>query len=283
MTQQPPDAAEEPSVLDEIAPISGQPRHIKILIYGPPGAGKTVLAGTANRGSTGPALFADCEAGTLSLKDNVDAIQITSLKRLGDLLRFLRDGQHQYRTVVLDSLSEMQKVVMQQVIRQAVKEDPSHDKDLPYQKDWYRNSELVRRIVRSFRDLPMNVVFTALAKERQNEQDGSIRILPLLPGQLAEEVPAYVDVVGYLTVKEVPDPQGKPRIVRRLVVQPVGNVTAKDRSDALGPYIDNAEIPVMVKRMVDARQEALAREAAPEQPVTEKAGPPSEGEIELEG
>ena len=233
----------------DIVKSSNRMPYLKIMIYGPPGVGKTVLAGTASRSKAlSPVLFADAEAGTLSLKDDIDVVRITDMPTLGKMVKFLRT-EKQYKTVVIDSLTEVQKIIMKHVIQQAVKEDPKHDKEIPYQKDWYRNSELVRRIVRSFRDLPMHVIFTALDREVKDDLTGSVQTLPALPGQLAGEVPGYLDIVGYLTVQEVDG-----NIVRRLIVQPTPMIMAKDRSDALGPWIDNPELSSIVKRIVQSRK-----------------------------
>src|SRR5690606_7158987 len=75
-------------------------RFLKILLYGYPGIGKTVLAATANDDPRmSPALLVDFEGGTLSIADkDVDVVRVTAFKQFNEVYDFLRSGQHPYKT-----------------------------------------------------------------------------------------------------------------------------------------------------------------------------------------
>ena len=103
--------------------------------------------------------------------------------------------------------------------------------------DYGTNTNQMRKLVRAFRDLPMNVIFTALDKEVKDEMTGEIITKPALTDKLAEDVYSYVDIVGYYYTRENKDDPEK--LDRILQVQPFKNRTAKDRSGRLGNGILN--------------------------------------------
>lgn len=108
--------------------------------------------------------------------------------------------------------------------------------------DYGSNTNQMRKLVRSFRDLPMNVIFTALASEVKDDQTGEMFVRPALTAKLAEDVYSYVDIVGYYYTREkkMETEKGEEtRLERILQVQPFKNRTAKDRSGRLGNGILN--------------------------------------------
>ena len=68
--------------------------YINMLVFGDPGSGKTVFAGSADAYSeTGRALFIDAESGTTSLYEfypDIDVVQISSIQDFQDIYEFLR-------------------------------------------------------------------------------------------------------------------------------------------------------------------------------------------------
>ena len=225
-------------------------QHLKILVYGYPGVGKTVFAATANDDKrTSPALLIDLEGGTLSIADkNIDVVRVTEFKQLSEVYQYLRNGSH-YKTVIIDSLTEVQKLNMYEILQQAVAANPARDPDIPRIDEWGKSVEQMRRLVRYFRDLPMHVIITALAQEVRDERDGNITVKPALPGRLSDEVSGFLDIVGYLGVLEKAVGE-EHRVIRQMLTRPMGKFIAKDRSGKLDQFIEEPTVAKLLDRIL---------------------------------
>lgn len=265
--------------------------YINMLIYGPFGSGKTLLAASAQEcPEFANVLFADAEGGFKSIRDfgyQVDSYRINTFKAFNKLYEFakthckLRDvfmnlqnkkdspeyeAARQrlikleawmkevpeesikepkiYRTIVVDSLTEVQKYAMYHILGIDINEVAlDQDISIPKIQDWGKNSEMIRMLVRAFRDLDMHTIFTTLDSSEKDETDGKIAITPSLPGKLSKEVPAFVDIVGYMHV--VPNKNQPDNPQRMLQVQPMGKYNAKSRYKSLGVYIEDPTISKM--------------------------------------
>lgn len=223
-----------------------------MLIYGEFGVGKTLLTGQADQvPEMRKVLFIDVEGGMLSLQDfpSIDVVRVKSWDEMQKLYDALYAGGHDYRTVVIDSLTEMQKFNMDQVMINMLKKaedgDKERDPDLPGLQEWNKSATQIRRSVRAFRDLPVNTIFTSLVKEGKDRMNRPIKTLDL-PGQLARQVPAMLDYVWFYYKKEVPlDPEDadntRTRTARCLLTQGVPNTMAKSRIGM------NGKLPVVVQ------------------------------------
>ena len=212
--------------------------HLNLLIYGEPGAGKTWLAGTAmDHADTSPVLFLDVEGGvtTLRKRKNLDVIQIRSIEQIVKVHDELanRNGGG-YSTVVIDSISELQKLDMRTVMLDEfnrAKNPENIDKDVPTQKAWGKSLERLRRIIRGYRDLPVHTIMTTLMNTTTDEQSNVTTYHPALPGKMRSEAPGFFDVVGMLRVKEEQNGAVRRRVLQ---VTATSKVIGKDRTDSLG-------------------------------------------------
>lgn len=216
---------------------------INLLIYGEPGAGKTWLTGTAqDHDKTGPILLLDVEGGTVTLRDrkDIDVKQVRSISDIVEIHRTLvEENNNYYKTVIIDSLTELQKLDMRDIMKEVVNKRPDLDPDVPSMREWGKSSEHIRRIVRGFRDLEMNTIMTALMQVEKDEV-GVVTYYPALPGKLRAEIPGFLDIVGYLyTVVEDDE------TIRKIQFAKTRRITAKDRTSALGDSMSNPTVPMI--------------------------------------
>lgn len=227
----------------KVFPVQQRAQFINMLIYGDSGVGKTVLAGSADAcPDLRPCLMIDFEGGTESLVrmyPEVQQVRVTTWKEMQQVYDELHRGKHGFSTVILDSLTEIQKFNMYSIMDELVADKPDREVDVPSMREWGRNLEQMRKFVRAFRDLQMNTIFTALKKEDKNEKTGMVTTLPSLSGKLAGEVAAFLDIVGYYYVKQVDGEE-----TRLLLCRKTETIIAKDRTNRLPMVVEN---PTMQK------------------------------------
>jgi len=204
---------------------------VNALIYGEAGVGKTTWASSAPR----PILWLESEGGTSSIadKEGIDISRITSVEDYRTALRFLIANPEQYKTVVIDSFTETAALVLREIMEHAVAGDSGRDIYSPQFGEWGRLTGMMREIARGYRDLPMHTIITALQREDTDELTGRVRVRPRLSPTLADELPGFMDVVGYLYSKgDIVDAKldEQPEIERVLLLRPTIKHTAKLRA-----------------------------------------------------
>lgn len=226
---------------------------LNLLVYGEPGAGKTYLCGTAqDSDDTRPILFLDVEGGAMTLRrrQDVDVKQIRSIDEIIQTGNMLHQNPGYYKTVIIDSLTELQKLDMRVVMKELKSRSsrPENlDEDTPHQQAWQKSGVRISRIVRFYKDLPLHTIMTCLlaTEQEKNEKGNETDIVklyhPSLPGKLRSEIPGYFDVVGFLQAKDT----GGGRIERSLQVAKTKKVVAKDRTSSLGLVVKEPSIPTM--------------------------------------
>lgn len=225
----------------EVTPVAQAPQSMNMLIYGDPGVGKTVLAGSASEiEAMSPVLFVDVEGGTMSLRNKypqVDVVRVSNWVDMVTVYKELADNPNLYKTVVLDSLTEIQKFSMYNIMKDLIQGDPDRDPDVPGLREWGKNSEQVRRFVRAFRDLPVNTIFTALAAVDKDQKTGLTVNRPGLSGKLSAEVAGFLDIVCYMYIRVVDGD-----VKRLLLTSSTDSCIAKDRSDSLPPVLEEPDM-----------------------------------------
>lgn len=222
----------------QIVSVAERDPWINMLLYGHPGAGKTVLAGSADAvDEMCDVVVVDVEGGTMSLQSffpQVEVVRVKNFQEMGSVYQELKRMQHPYKTVVLDSLTEIQKMSMQGIMKEVIAKEPERDPEVPSVREWGKNGEQTRAMVRAFRDLPMNVIFTALAIEEKNPKTGLTEFRPSLNGKLSREVSGFMDIVGYVYTKPIDE-----KLCRMMLTGTTDTHQAKDRSNRLPQVLQN--------------------------------------------
>lgn len=161
----------------------------KALIYGASGSGKTTFAGGAEK-----VIFASAEGGLLSIASKLpNYVEIKSLQDLKDFYLYLKTQKHDFETVVIDSITEINDIIKIDIEKKTGK--------AMQLQDWGTLSKEIRNIFRSFRDLPMHVVFIAQETIDEKDENGTAsKIVPSLNGKASTEIAYFMDIVGYIFV-----------------------------------------------------------------------------------
>lgn len=239
--------------------MSNVQRSLTLMVYGESKVGKSTLAVTAPY----PRLMLDVEGGHRFLPINVkywDPIReeppvadgtwdtvVVSVRDYDVVMKafqWLQTGKHQFKSLIIDSISELQVKCMDNI---------AGTEQMKMQQ-W---GELLRHmgaLLRDLRDLTMHptqpleaVVLTAMARKGQ---DGVYR--PYLQGQLAIQAPYFYDILGAVTVEQIPnpDPMQPPYKVRRMYVERTPEYEAGERVQGrLGKVVEQQDLGI--ERMLD--------------------------------
>jgi hypothetical protein len=153
--------------------------------------------------------------------------------------QYLKLGRHQFKSVIVDSISELQvKLIDQLTGTEQMK-----------MQTWGQLLRSMGDLLRGMRDLTMHptnplesVVLVAMSKD----VDGKYK--PYLQGQLATQLPYFWDVVGFLRVEEWPnpDPTQPPYKLRRLYVEATDFAEAGERVQGrLGSIVEQGDLNIV--------------------------------------
>lgn len=194
---------------------------VKMIVYGPAGAGKTSLIPTL---PTPIALSA--EGGLLSIaSSDIPYIEIKSMADLHEAYAFLTESEEagQFSSIALDSISEVAEVVLASELK-ANKDGRAAYGEL--------NSKM-QELIRAFRDIPNKHVYMSAKLEKSQDEMGRMLYNPAMPGKsLTQGLPYFTDLVLALRVEK--DAEGNTQ--RALMCDSDGLWTAKDRSGKLDAW-----------------------------------------------
>jgi hypothetical protein len=234
-------------------------RSLTVMVYGESKVGKSTFAVTAPY----PRLMLDVEGGHRFLPvvvkywdplreeppvaDGTWDTCVVPVRNYDDVIKayqWLQSGKHQFKSLIIDSISELQVKCMDSI---------AGNEQMKMQQ-W---GELLRHmgaLLRDLRDLTMHatnpleaVVLTAMAR---TGQDGRYR--PYLQGQLAIQAPYFYDILGGITIEEVPnpDPMQPPYKVRKMYVERTAQYEAGERVQGrLGSVVEQENLSI--ERMLD--------------------------------
>lgn len=186
------------------------------LIHGPQGSGKTTLAATVSE--MGKTLFIDLtgEKGIRSIQGSpassqIDVIRPASVTALDDIFWELSGKPHDYKAVVIDSLTALQKMTMRFLLghdETAVREIKQGTSPADI-RTWGQSLDVMTDtatfwfgLADAGRDRPLHVVMTAQTKIVEDEESGNtLRTPDVQKGALSITL-AAPDYIVYTDVEE---------------------------------------------------------------------------------
>lgn len=252
---------------------------LTMLVHGEAGAGKSWLGNS----SPAPRLICDAEGRAKYLPSTLPKVMwdprqqappvadgswetcvaiVPDFQTMDLVFQWLQSGDHGFRSVVVDSLMEIQMRLI---------DDVAGMEQLKTQ-DWGVVLRKLEKLTRDYRDLvirPSNtvdvVVFTVGSKV-----DASGKQRPMLQGQMATKVPYFVDVVGYLYTTFSPETG---EVSRSMLTVDTQTAVAKDGTDMLpGPTVPSPNLTQIFNELSAATVAPAPPVVSTEQP-TEQAAP----------
>ncbi len=233
---------------------------MNVLVYGNQGSGKTHFAAQAqDHPEMRDVLVLNVEGGMMTLagRGDISVVDIRSMEQLEDVQRAFQsksDEVQRFRTVVLDSITELQRINLEAIASSRARGNPDE-----IQKQYYNTSALqIGRILRFFRDLPVNFIVTALTREeREGGEDGKvIGIVPALTFAARQYLTQYMDAVWYLYTKE-----GEDGLEYKMVTREHNLVKAKTRGLVFGQRLDTVMNNIGIQKLFDLYIESETAEA----------------------
>lgn len=167
--------------------------YVKVLLYGKSGGGKTRAAGTINRDPNNVnTLVINTEGGGWqTIKQQLGytpyVAQINNYSDLLQTINNLETNPDKIENTIVDSVTELAILILDDIVKGKQ----------PRIQDFGTLAKRLQTVLRRLRDLPMNVVFTALSSE-VSYKDEVVGEEPDIIGSTKKILPALVDAVFYV-------------------------------------------------------------------------------------
>lgn len=243
---------------------------LSLLVHGPSKQGKTTMAATAPK----PMLIVDAEGGSKFLpykmliwdplresppvpSDEWEICVVVTREwvQFQKVYDWLASGQHGFKSVVIDSITELQRRCKENISTDAFKI-----------QDWGVLLAWMDRAIRGVRDLtliPGNPVEVVVFVAETRMKDG--RWSPMMQGQIEVSLPYWMDLVGYLFAQPSQNPDGTSgELVRQLLISPHPTyVTGERVAGRLPPVVNTPNLTDMFASIYPAAPAPATKPTTP--------------------
>lgn len=235
---------------ERLKSLTETPLYVKALIYGNSGAGKTWLACTAKNPLLILSEWAVARPTLAKLHIDFgidpDTIYVNSLADFDDAYDYAAAHAADYSTIVVDGLTDLNDRAMDEILventRLAALNDRVHVADRLEIGDWGQVANRTLKMARKFRDLPCDVVMTALSMDVKQEM---FTIPMLVPKTVQKRIAAYFNFVGFLDVDITPNKLTQ----RKLYINLTNIYQAKNPGGALEGVIVNPHMGQIITQV----------------------------------
>ena len=195
---------------------------LKMCCYGRNKVGKTVFACSSDLKT----LVIDCnEKGFDSVHKlpNVDIYEVRTWEDIDPIYWLLRGGEHEYKVIVIDTITMMAAVGMKWVLKDNYERDMNLDPNMPSRPSYLKLGEMLKDAIIKFRNLPYHIIFNAQEKTSTSDEDEegntTTETHPELSPAPRSVLLSATNLIGRIYVREV-EVKGKKRMQRRMLVGP---------------------------------------------------------------
>lgn len=204
-------STEYDDIIKKIRPVTESDNAFSMLLYGRSGTGKTAIGSTFPK----PLLLLDVQEeghDTIAKVPQIDRLPIEDWNEIEQTYWYLKSGDHPYKTVMIDQITQMQDLAMKSVRGESTKRED----DTISRREWGQIGGKMKTWLFNYRDLIRDgtyVVFVAHERTNSTEESVEDQIDPsigarLMPS-LASAVNGAVSAIGNTFIREEFEGQGK--------------------------------------------------------------------------
>jgi hypothetical protein len=237
--------ADTTNVSVEIQDLANLVKSTNILIHGPVGNGKTILASGVDN-----ATFLATDQGVVSAKQVGSPAGVIWAPDWEHELAGIRLADQKLGPedwLILDTWTNAQQLYVQWLLRAINADNPARDMDIPALQDHQKWQNAIKRWTGHVVNAQYNTIFICNSMTKVSD-DGDDVVMPLILGgrnnEVCEYVCALMDLILYVEV--LPSSDLSEPVVRRVVAQPTTTsdgrrIIAKDHFGVLGRWQDVEE------------------------------------------
>lgn len=232
-----------------IVPVSVERNFIRMMLYGQPSTGKSVVAGTSPKclilASDGEEPLSAARFGS-----QADMWVVPDYSELEDAVEYVRhDGINDYEWVWLDNATLFQEQGLDDTMEDlfAAKPNTTQSRWVPDRPQYLINQNRMSRIIRMLKGLPIHFGMTA-HEMTIAWADGSENKMPMLlgkQGEYSQKICGYTNIIGHVTARTLKGGVFE----QKIRFQRTTTIYAKDRYHALGSSMVNPNIPDMLEKI----------------------------------